>query len=137
MNLFCRIGNRRALHCGKQIPDDSIFCAYCGQKLDGSANPAVEAPVEEKKVEKENRLTPEQRKVLKDRQAILLKTKKELVAQLHLKEDEANRLKTLIECGIGTGKDQADRDRVENDKIQLQNKIGTLNVELDKISTQL
>ena len=27
-------------NCGKEIPDDSIFCTFCGQKVDGGAAPA-------------------------------------------------------------------------------------------------
>lgn len=42
--MFCKF-------CGRQIPDDSIFCSYCGQKLDGSGRPAEESPAKEKKVE--------------------------------------------------------------------------------------
>ena len=42
--MFCKF-------CGKQIPDDSIFCSYCGQKLDGSGNLTVEVHDEEKKIE--------------------------------------------------------------------------------------
>ena len=30
-------------NCGKEIPDDSVFCTFCGQKVDGGVSPEPKA----------------------------------------------------------------------------------------------